>query len=122
MTLIACLTLLALVIIADRLERSRLIDAIRAERESMLHTLKEERTASAAGREQATASLIALVNDLCQRVQAPEQAVLEHTARVVPADHVPQAVNPEDDRSYWQAQGLTTEQLAELAFAEELAG
>lgn len=122
MTLIACLTLLALVIIADRRERSRLIDALRAERDSMLRTVKEERTASDIGREQATAALIALINDLCQRVQAPQQAVLEHTARTVPADHVPAAVNPEDDNSYWQAQGLTTEQLAELAFAEELAG
>lgn len=105
-----------------RRERERLVDALRAERESMLRTMKEERTASDVAREQASASLIGLISDLCQRVQAPEQAVLEHTAKTVPVEHTPPAVNPESDDSYWSAQGLTTEQLAELAFAEELAG
>ena len=118
---LACLGALLLVLWLDRRERTRLVDVLRAERDSMFRTLKEERTASDVSREQATAALVALIADLCQRVQAPEQAVVDHTARTVPLE-TPEAVNPESDDSYWQAQGLTTEQLAELAYAEELAG
>jgi hypothetical protein len=57
--------------------------------------------------------------DLLQRIQAPEQAVLEHqTVRGITS---PPAVNPFDDEDYWQAANMTKEQLAEQMTTLELA-
>ena len=66
--------------------------------------------------------LISLVDRLCQRVQAPEQAVLEHTLSDLPESPTP--VNPEDDQSYWDAQitALDKDQLADQAMEAELSG
>lgn len=61
--------------------------------------------------------LIALTDRLCQRIQAPELAVLEHQ-QAGPA-LTPPAVGFDDDEAFHAAHGLTTEQLADLAFAEE---
>lgn len=67
--------------------------------------------------------LIALTDRLCQRVQAPEQAVLEHQLQDLPVS--PPAVTPDDDDAYWEAMRGTTldkESLAEQLMEAELNG
>ena len=64
--------------------------------------------------------LIALVDRLCQRVQAPQTAVLEHREREAPAptaQYAPPAVEPDDDEGYWEAKERLAEQMmrAEVA-------
>lgn len=64
------------------------------------------------------AALITLVENLCQRVQAPEQAVIDHSTQTDVAPG-PAAVNPELDQSYWDAHGPTKEELADAEFERE---
>lgn len=62
--------------------------------------------------------LIALVDRLCQRVQAPERAVFEHAVAAAEDDPVVEAVNMFDDRDYWESKDA----LAQREFEEELTG
>lgn len=67
------------------------------------------------------AALISLTDRLCQRIQAPEQAVIDHSvAQPITPDMIPQAVNPELDDEYWDSRQISKEDLAEQAAAEEL--
>jgi hypothetical protein len=59
-------------------------------------------------RRKASADMIALVDRLCQRVQAPAAAVLEHdeaTRLRHPEEYAPPAVEPDDDDGYWLSRG-----------------
>lgn len=72
-------------------------------------------------RRKASADFIALVDRLCQRLQAPGAAVLEHDEAVRarhPEEYAPPAVEPDDDNAYW----MTREKLAEYAMSEETDG
>lgn len=60
---------------------------------------------------------IALTDRLLQRIQAPEQAVMDHSVTQVPFP-LPEAVNPESDTEFWESQ-LTKEQLADALMAQE---
>ena len=63
---------------------------------------------------------IAQVDRLCQRLQAPGAAVLEHDEAVrqrPPEDYAPPGLEPEDDDGYWASR----DKLAEYAMNEELA-
>jgi hypothetical protein len=63
--------------------------------------------------------LIALVDRLCQRVQAPQAAVLEHDERVRALrdeEYAPPAVPPDDDEAFWASR----DKLAELMMEQEL--
>lgn len=62
--------------------------------------------------------LLEAIASLCQRVQAPGTAVLEHDERnrlQRPQEYAPPAVEPEDDDGYW----LSREHLAEAAMKYE---
>lgn len=63
-------------------------------------------------------SLIRLVDRLCQRLQAPQQAVVEH-AMAQPLPDVPPTVSPFDDKAYWEAMNLPKDQLADELMAAE---
>jgi hypothetical protein len=80
--------------------------------------LRAQHAAMAAPHPDLTA-LIDLVDRLCQRIQAPEQAVIEHSIQQ-PLPDVPPTVRPDDDRGYWEALNLSKEDLAEGAMAGEL--
>jgi hypothetical protein len=63
--------------------------------------------------------LIALVDRLCQRVQAPQAAVLEHDEQVRALrdeEYAPPAVPPDDDEAFWASR----DKLAELMMEQEL--
>jgi hypothetical protein len=63
---------------------------------------------------------IAQVDRLCQRLQAPGAAVLEHDEAVrerPPEDYAPPGLEPDDDAGYWASR----EKLAEFAMNEEMA-
>jgi hypothetical protein len=63
--------------------------------------------------------LIALVDRLCQRVQAPQAAVLEHDEQVRvlrDEEYAPPAVPPDDDEAFWASR----DKLAELMMEQEL--
>jgi len=62
-------------------------------------------------------ALIDLTDRLCQRIQAPTAAVVEHHDKAT-GPSLP-AVNPELDESYWQAQEISKETLAEMAMQQE---
>ena len=64
--------------------------------------------------------LLATIDTLCQRVQAPELAVVDHQARQETLASPP-AVGFDNDDEYWQATEMTKEQLAEQMMARELA-
>ena len=69
--------------------------------------------------ERRQAELVALIDRLCQRVQAPNAAVLEHDENVRALrdeEYAPPAVAPDDDDAYW----LSRDKLAEMAMAQEL--
>lgn len=66
-------------------------------------------------------SLIRLVDRLCQRLQAPDHAIVEHQLNQ-PLPPSPPAVTIDDDQAFWEAQNLPKEQLAEDLMAEELNG
>lgn len=58
----------------------------------------------------------ALVERLLQRVQAPEQAVMEHAmAQPLPS---PPAVIPDDDGDFWESR-MSKEELAEALMQQE---
>lgn len=59
--------------------------------------------------------LVALIDRLCQRVQAPEQAVVEH-AMAQPLPPMPQVIEMDDDDAHWEAK----EQMAEREMMAEL--
>lgn len=56
--------------------------------------------------------------DLLQRIQAPEQAIVQH-ALSAPVPPSPPSILADDDEDHWEAQ-LTKEQLAEQAFNQEM--
>jgi hypothetical protein len=57
--------------------------------------------------------------DLLQRIQAPEQAVIQHALNA-PVPPSPPSILADDDEDHWEAQ-LTKEQLAERAYMQEMA-
>lgn len=57
--------------------------------------------------------------DLLQRIQAPEQAIVQHALNA-PIPPSPPTVPVDDDEAYWESR-LTKEQLAERAYQQELA-
>lgn len=60
----------------------------------------------------------ALVDRLCQRLQAPGAAILEHDEAVRGgrgAEYAPPALDPEDDEAFW----LSRERLAEAMMEAE---
>ena len=65
--------------------------------------------------------LIALIDRLCQRVQAPHAAVLEHDEQVREPrseEYAPPAVEPDDDEAFWTSR----DRLADLMMAQEVNG
>ena len=67
-------------------------------------------------RRKANADFIALVDRLCQRVQAPSAAVLEHDEQVRERrsfEYAPPAVEPEDDEAYWMSRDRLAEAVME---------
>lgn len=62
--------------------------------------------------------LVSLVDRLCQRVQAPAQAVAEHAISTGPQWTPPQPIQPDDDAAFHE----TKEELADRLAAIELAG
>jgi hypothetical protein len=70
-------------------------------------------------RRKTNGEFIALVDRMCQRLQAPGAAVLEHDEAVRaprPPEYAPPALEPEDDEGYW----MSREKLAELAMQAEV--
>jgi hypothetical protein len=69
-------------------------------------------------RRRSSADYIALIDRLCQRLQAPAAAVLEHDEQVRARrgeEYAPPAVEPDDDEGYW----LSRDKLADLAMKAE---
>lgn len=67
------------------------------------------------------AKLIGLCDRLCQRLQAPHAAVLEHDEQVRQRrdeEYAPPAVTPEVDEEFWASR----EKLAELMMDQETGG
>lgn len=62
-------------------------------------------------------TMVELVESLCQRIQAPEVAVMAHANGTLGAD-MPMHVPLDDDDEHWVAK----EELADRAFREELGG
>jgi hypothetical protein len=70
-------------------------------------------------RRKSSSDFIALVDRLCQRVQSPAAAVLEHDERMRERhgeEYAPPALEPDDDEAYW----LSRDRLAESAMKAEL--
>lgn len=70
-------------------------------------------------RRKSAADHIALVDRLCQRLQAPGAAILEHDEAVRgrrDAEYAPPALDPEDDEAFW----LSREKLAERMMEAEV--
>lgn len=68
-----------------------------------------------------TQALIALCDRLCQRLQAPHAAILEHDEQVRALrddEYAPPAVPPDDDDAFW----MSRDKLAELAMEQETGG
>ena len=65
--------------------------------------------------------LLATIDDLCQRVQAPDLAVIDHQAKQGGIVNPP-AVGFDNDEDYWKAAEMTKEQLADELMQAELAG
>lgn len=131
----AALTLTAVVLLAavwllDRRdkrhqdERARLLELMHTERKAMALRIHDERVAMENARAQATPdlqALVALVERMAQRLQAPEWAVQEHRFASTEGASTPQAVLPDDDQGWWEArQGASKEELAEQLWADEL--
>lgn len=67
-------------------------------------------------RRKANADFIALVDRMCQRLQAPAAAVLEHDERVRAhrsPEYAPPAIEPEDDEAYWMSRDRLAEAVME---------
>ncbi len=60
------------------------------------------------------AELVALTDRLCQRIQAPEAAVIEHQMQM-PLPPMPQVIDMDDDQAHWESK----EQMAEREMTEE---
>lgn len=60
-------------------------------------------------------ALIALTDRLCQRLQAPHAAIIEHDENVRgrTEEYAPPAVMPEDDDDFWASKDKLAEQLME---------
>lgn len=52
--------------------------------------------------------LTGIIDRLCQRVQAPEQAVIDHSV-MQPLPPMPQPALPDDDAQFWRDQGFAPE-------------
>lgn len=65
-------------------------------------------------------ALLGTIHELCQRVQAPDLAVIDHQAKQGVIVNPP-AVGFDDDEDYWEAAEMTKEQVAEQMMAHELA-
>lgn len=68
-----------------------------------------------------TIELIALCDRLCQRLQAPHAAILEHDEQVREPrsdEYAPPAVPPDDDDAFWTSR----DKLAELLMEQETSG
>lgn len=69
-------------------------------------------------RRKSDADKIALIDRLCQRLQAPGAAVLEHDEAVRglrDSEYAPPALDPEDDEAFW----LNKDRLAERMMEAE---
>jgi hypothetical protein len=69
-------------------------------------------------RRKANAAQIALIDRLCQRLQAPGAAILEHDEAVRgqrSAEYAPPALDPEDDDAFW----MSREKLADAMMESE---
>lgn len=107
----------AFVWLLDRRDKRGLV-----EREATAVRMHEERLALEVARSQASPdleALVALVRDLCQRVQAPKEAVVQHQMETGPV-FAPPAVLPDDDAGWFEAR-MSKEDLARQAMDEELA-
>lgn len=118
---LACLWLL------DRREKrhqvtvERLLTAVHDERDAMAQRVHDERIQLENARAETSpdlAALIALVENLCQRVQAPREAVVQHQMESGPV-FAPPAVLPDDDEGWFEAR-MPKEQLADLLTEQEL--
>ena len=71
-------------------------------------------------RDDHTAELLAVVDGLARRIQAPGRAAYEPTLQEGPQSptYAPQAIPPDDDEAYWASR----EELAALAAKDELSG
>lgn len=65
-------------------------------------------------------ALLATIDDLAQRIQAPDLAVIDHQARQGVIVNPP-AVGFDSDEDYWRAAEMTKDQIAEQMMAHELA-
>lgn len=108
---IAVILTLALVLILRERDRDNtlaaLLDLHRMERDTTALELREER---AEHRKQ--------IDRMCQRIQAPEQAVIDHS--VVQPLPSPPAVMHDDDQDFWGAR-MTKDELAVMLAQQELA-
>lgn len=68
-----------------------------------------------------TQAFIHQIDRLCQRLQAPEQAVIEHAVHAF-TETPPEPVAMDDDTAHWEAKGVDKNELADLVMAAELAG
>lgn len=103
-------------------ERTRLLQLMLEERESMARRIHDERAEMEKARAQATPDLtamVAMLDRMAQRLQAPEWAVQEH--RFATTEGAPAPQPAVDDEGWWAAhQEIPKEQLAEQLWAEEL--
>lgn len=56
---------------------------------------------------------IRLIGQLCQRIQAPELAIAEHT-QTIAGEHAPPAVALDDDGAHWEAKEQLAQRLQEM--------
>jgi uncharacterized iron-regulated membrane protein len=93
-------------------ERARLQSVHNARITSLLDTVMADR----AKPNPDTTALIALIERMAQRIQAPEQAVIDHALQTE-LPPTPTAVMPDDDQGFWESR----EDLAARAMTDELA-
>jgi hypothetical protein len=97
----------------------RLTNIIITERGGSDHRTTQLLAAHAAERAQPhpdIAALIALVENMAQRIQAPQQAVIDHALQTE-LPPMPNVVMPDDDQGFWESR----EDLAVRAMSDELA-
>lgn len=66
-------------------------------------------------------ALLGTIHELCQRIQAPDLAIVDHQAKQGAVVNPP-AVGWDNDDDFWEADKMTREQLAEQVMQAELAG
>lgn len=67
----------------------------------------------------------ALVDRLCQRLQAPGAAILEHDEAVRGwrgAEYAPPALDPEDDEAFWMSRERLAEAMMETEVSDRATG